>query len=805
MSDALFNIPQELRNCPQWIMWRYEDRDKPKPTKVPYSPHYGREASVTNPAHWSTFQHCYEVLQNTTGYAGVGFVFTEGDPFCGIDLDETTDADVYNAQRKIYDAFNSYSELSPSGKGAHIICRGHAVSGRRRHSVELYPHGRFFTMTGNVINVQPIIDRQSEVQQLWAELGGKTEQTFVAGSMTEPCPDAEVIARAKNAANGDKFDRLWVGDWEREYASQSEADQALMNFLAFYTQNRSQLMRMFRASALGAREKAQRNAYLNYTINRAFDELLPPINFDALKNRIADILAKKAETPATIHVQGNRSEVNSAGASRIEETPTVSAAVNTKQHPADAPKQDIAPNLPPINPPPGMIGELAQFIYSASTRPVPEIALTAAIGLFAGVCGRSYNVSGTGTNMYILLLADTGTGKEAMAQGIEKFMSAVTNGVDPDSAFPAMPAAREFQGPAEISSGQALIKHFNTQRSFISVVGEFGLKMKQLAHPRASSAEILLKRALLDLFNKSGQGNVLRPTIYSEKEKNTDAVEAPALTILGETVPEHYYGAIDETMISDGLLPRFLHIEYRGPRPPTNRQAPFARPSAELVRKFSDLVDNSLKLNASNHVITVRTCPQAEQFLDDVDKFADDKINQPDQADAVRQIWNRTHLKTLKLAALVAIGCDIMQPTITQEIAEWAFDVVKRDALAIVDRFDRGEFGGTTDENSQVRDMSKVMAQYCVLPFSSLAKYRISRDMHNDKVIPYSFLQRRLATLAAYRADRMGPTNAIRKTLQILTDSGAIQEVGKTDLQKYGTRAKCYVIADANQFNFEDV
>src|ERR1700733_5012023 len=92
--------------------------------------------------------------------------------------------------------------------------------------------------------------------------------------------------------------------------------------------------------------------------------------------------------------------------------------------------------------PPGIMGEIAKYVYDQSPRPVKEIALVAAIGLFAGICGRAYNThTGAGLNLYLTLIAKTATGKEAMSSGTSKLLMAVKKTV---------PAALGFKGPAEI-------------------------------------------------------------------------------------------------------------------------------------------------------------------------------------------------------------------------------------------------------------------------------------------------------------------------------------------------------------------
>ena len=123
----------------------------------------------------------------------------------------------------------------------------------------------------------------------------------------------------------------------------------------------------------------------------------------------------------------------------------------------------------PYSVPPGFLGELAQFIYGAAPRPVPEIALAGAIGLLAGIVGRAYNVSNPpiGLNQYVLLLAPTGTGKEAIANGYSALMKSIRS---------AVPASADFIGPGEMASHQAVIKYMaGGQTSFVSLVGEFGI------------------------------------------------------------------------------------------------------------------------------------------------------------------------------------------------------------------------------------------------------------------------------------------------------------------------------------------
>jgi hypothetical protein len=287
LSELFSNIPLELQSRPQWMGWQLVEREGLKPTKPPFNARTGMRGSVTNPRDWSTFVEAVAAIKKF-GLTGIGFVFTENDDYAGIDLDEThDDPNAYARQIDIFKNFNSYSELSPSGKGLHIIIKAKLPGGgRRRASVELYDNARFFTMTGNVHENHFVIEnRQHLADVLYAELGGAPDAAFAPiEDRPQTRTDGEVIASACDALNGNKFKKLLAGEWAELYPSQSEADFAFVDILAFYTQNRAQIARMFRASILGQapkdnyRHRGDRHAYVGQMIGKSLDrqaELVP--------------------------------------------------------------------------------------------------------------------------------------------------------------------------------------------------------------------------------------------------------------------------------------------------------------------------------------------------------------------------------------------------------------------------------------------------------------------------------------------------------------------------------------------------
>ncbi|UDF60380.1 putative DNA primase/helicase [Pseudomonas phage TehO] len=767
------NIPHEMRIYPQWVVWRYEDTDSKKPTKVPYSAKTGHLASVTDPNTWAGFDECVNAM-SSGWYAGIGFVLTENDPYSFIDLDDTKgDQTALDRQIKIFNEFNSYAERSPSGSGLHIIVKGAIPSGRRRSFIEVYSSLRYMTMTGDVYRNAPINDCNELLNVLWGQMGqGSVAVAHYAGLAEAKETDEQVYNRAVAAANGDKFAELYAGKWEGMYASQSEADFALVDIIAFYTQNRAQISRMFRASGLGQRDKAKRDDYVSYMLNKCFDRMLPPVDVDGLRNKLDEAIAKKEAADRAAALSQNS-----------EATP----------HPK-APTPNLNEVSKVYSVPPGLVGEIAQYIYAQAPRPVPEIALAGALGLVAGIVGRAYNISGTGLNQYVLLLAPTGTGKEAIASGIDKLMAQVIRTV---------PAASDFIGPGEIASSQAIIKYMSRgPTSFVSLVGEFGIYLQQMASVNAPPHLTGLRRFLLDAYNKSGEGKVLRPSIYSDKDKNTAAVLAPSFTLLGESTPEKFYEGLHEGLISEGLLPRFTMIEYHGERPALNPGHLSAQPSFELIDRLSTLCAHALMLNSQHKAIHVQTDATARELFQQFDAHCDANINTSDR-EVRRHLWNRAHVKALKLAGIIAVGCNPYDPTITADVASWAINLVVADVRNLLARFDAGEIGIDNDETKQLAKVISTVKDFVVSPWPDVAKYAGEgmSNLHSNRIVPYSYVQRRLAAVAVFRKDRIGASGAIKRALKTLCERGDLQEVSRATLAKdYGTSAVAYMVAHPGVF-----
>lgn len=280
VSPQLPPFPPELQTLEQWVIFRLETRDG-KATKVPYNTHTGSMASVRNPTTWSTFAEARATCDRL-GAGGIGFVFSDFDPYFGIDLDKCHDPETGIIEpwaQEIIDRFLPYAyiEISISGTGVHIIGRGALPpGGNRKGLIETYDHNRFFTMSGNVLHGRDdLIDCQATLNTWHAEVfPAKAPHTPRPQPTVEHRPgDDALIEKASRATNGAKFAALMAGDTSGHGGDDSAADLALVSMLAFWTQGEpDQLDRLFRRSGL-YREKWERDDYRERTIRLALENV----------------------------------------------------------------------------------------------------------------------------------------------------------------------------------------------------------------------------------------------------------------------------------------------------------------------------------------------------------------------------------------------------------------------------------------------------------------------------------------------------------------------------------------------------
>src|SRR5215217_6252301 len=264
-TSALYQLPDELKAEDSWVLWKKKRRSG-KVTKVIYQADH-RQASSTDPATWTTFDTVIEAFERDGFFDGIGFVFHSESPYAGVDIDDVTQEQA----RRWIERFNSYTELSPSGNGFHIICKAEVPKGTNRAEGELYSSGRFFTMTGDVVHDVPIREAQDAADEFYRFLRRNDASPKERAAAAPALTDAEVVRVAENAKNGAEFSVVYRGGGQ--FKSGSERDLSLASRVAFWTQDEAQIERIMRGSGCAREKWNKHRTYLRDTIGKALDGL----------------------------------------------------------------------------------------------------------------------------------------------------------------------------------------------------------------------------------------------------------------------------------------------------------------------------------------------------------------------------------------------------------------------------------------------------------------------------------------------------------------------------------------------------
>lgn len=306
LTSLVKNIPLELAAQKYWIVYKLlPPDDKGKIQKIPINPTSSPTDPTSNdyndPECWMSLKGAMTFIKYSMSYDyGVGFFFHSTNPFIGIDFDHCLDeqGNIIDQRVKYWvTELDSYTEVSVSGTGLHVIVRGEHPKGIRRAWAEIYPHGRFFAITGDTLADFPleVRERQEQVTALAAVLSG------LSSGATPPWPGQDVseIPPALTLEQMvEVFKQFWVADeivmhrmangrakreigdlmrgdtalWkgpDAPYPTRSEADAALMLYLADYTNcNQEQMMRIFKASGLD-RSAEKPDKYYEITMDTA--------------------------------------------------------------------------------------------------------------------------------------------------------------------------------------------------------------------------------------------------------------------------------------------------------------------------------------------------------------------------------------------------------------------------------------------------------------------------------------------------------------------------------------------------------
>ena len=263
-----------------WVCWGKDGA----PRKCPFNPTTDKPAKAGVPQTWTSFDTALSAVIECK-YEGIGFEL-DGD-ITGIDFDNCISEEGLDPWVSSWvSRLNSYTEISPSGKGLHVFVGGSLPGAAvKTAQVELYDRARYFTVTGNAYGApRPLRNAQEALNELYEEALANTNRTPQGANLaaTEGGENLIAVGLSKDST----FERLWNGD--RPNGNESADDLALFNKLAYWCNLDAQTMRQeflisphYQTKDEAHKKKAQREDYLTRSIRRAISDCLRTASEDS--------------------------------------------------------------------------------------------------------------------------------------------------------------------------------------------------------------------------------------------------------------------------------------------------------------------------------------------------------------------------------------------------------------------------------------------------------------------------------------------------------------------------------------------
>lgn len=536
----------------QWATTALKDRKKPIQPNT-------RPAKSNDPTTWSTFEVVAEMCRGVEGYLPA-MAHSKELGIVSIDLDHVVDP-ITRATlpgiSELIDELDSYAETSVSGRGIHIFVRSKKLFSKTKHplgnswnekdpaQIEVFDDRKFITITGDTYHDAPIKEVNPEkLSEALARLGfpvGDTKEgssdviVEFKGKKSPPLSDDEVIGKLRSAKNSDTFEKLFdKGDLSQHDNDHSKADLALVGMIAFYTQDRKQIDRIFRKSKLCRDKWTDREDYREHrTINTALKSL------------------KKTWQPARISIITEQDIIQAeAEALRILET-------------KDPCKGFTSDYLPP------MLREYLN-IKCETTESHPITILSSILSMTSATIQKKFFIPRSEyfqklhTNIWIINISKSGAFKttalnkgHAVARDIEggiqqKYdeLIALQGNKEAEDQIKQIErdiAERSVLLPNKVSS-EAFIELLSQGRGGAVMCSEFGAWLSMLTAKFNGD----LKAVLTDFYD------VPPSYVYHTKGGGRQVVQEPYITICGVAALPWIQDNIGKEDIESGFFPRFL-------------------------------------------------------------------------------------------------------------------------------------------------------------------------------------------------------------------------------------------------------
>jgi hypothetical protein len=608
VTDA--NIPNELKELDQWVTWNGDN-------KIPLTPSTLAYANTTDPSTWESFETALK-------RGRVGFVFTLTDPYVGIDLDECRNSmtgQIEDWALAEIEWFKSYSEVSPSGEGVHIFVRGKLPfsTGKKRGRCEIYEHSRYFTVTGNWLKISPreIHDRPSEIEG-FCDLHFSEEQERKPSNGQSSQPRHGQPRHGQASIDVERHAAAYLDKIPGAISGQGGHDHT------FYV-----ACRLIQGFDLP-------NAVALRLLSAWNERCEPPWTEKELLHKVES--ADKDEGPRGYLLN----ESQHTGDAGDVDLSWISGGVELPEGEGEEEHGPVDPGPMPAFEFPGLIGRLIDYYLKTALFPQRELAVGAALAVLSVITGRKVTDHlGTRTNLYVIGLAPSGSGKDHCRQRNKELLR--------------MCQCERMLGPERIGSSAGLVTSVQLSPACLFQLDEIGSLVEstqnKLAHHLKTITDVLM--ALYSSSASTWIGDA-----YADA-KRVKTINQPHCVVYGTTTPEVLWGALTTRNVTEGFLGRTIFFEDDYCDEMSTPQSVDLNALVVSLRQWTDFSPSSPAGSAGGNLCDQHPNPVTVEHTEEAKLRVYKHIREivkrrvPERGSRAA-IWSRASEKTSKLALILA-------------------------------------------------------------------------------------------------------------------------------------------------------
>jgi hypothetical protein len=454
------------------------------------------------------------------------------------------------------------------------------------------------------------------------------------------------------------------------------------------------------------------------------------------------------------------------------------------------------PPTPPIFIP-GMVGELVAYCWNNSPHQIAEVSISSALSIMSLLCSRQYRHGSLGMSLYILLLCKSSIGKSFCFKANDTLFQQLIKMFDPiiknQPTFAIQ--AKERQDATKlmivggVGSAEGIEQHFADAPTMLLHADEFVHSIKEMASPRCSSVLANIQILLVKMVEMCNVSRVYRGKKYSKRSgkvvvEDKDIFSA-SLTLLATGIPSDFYDDLTPKLVTSGFVPRFAIIEYHGYKlPPLNSNEVDEVPE-ELLNRLFYLLSKGFDKDTLKEMTGEKSDMIDVGFVDEQAKtaydrwfaYCTDKQNAANRSDiASAPLWSRAKANVAKIASLIAIGCNIHMPQITQDHVNIAIAIIRPALEKLTGIIESGQIGDSDNRlGSHIKDY---MARMYVGGYAKFGNVKMIRqDLLDSGIIQVAAVRNYCLHLAAFRNHKNGANRAFNDAFDNLIRYGEVKLV----------------------------